>query len=275
MVPDRRLGPLHDARPRLIAFGNVAVGFIAIGNVAVGVVAIGASVAVGPIAIGINAVGILLGLGMNAAGTAALALINGLGLYTFAGVNGLGARAFAYVNVGQSVVVALAWLGVQLVAARMVKQRTPATNERALPATVPLADLTSGAREEGLVCARVVATTEEGVILEEDAPGNTRAPLALAGPARTSLEAAARVPDSPAMLVTVRALREAEQQAVEANYRSAPQVTRVLWAEHFEAIPAPPPFWARPGVVHRLSRASMFVAAAIALSELVLQVFLR
>ncbi|MDI3290007.1 hypothetical protein [Polyangium sp. 15x6] len=260
---------MHDARPRLVAFGNVAVGFIAIGNVAIGVVAIGASVAVGPIAIGINAVGILLGLGMNAAGTAAIALINGLGLYTFAGVNGLGARAFAYVNVGQSVLVALVWAGVQFIAAHLVKRRMPAATKDALPQTVPLGEITSGAREEGLVRARVVSTTETSVLVEEDTPEENTAQLALSGAARRSLEAAQRESRSVAMLVTVRASRETQPQAAEANYRSAPEVQRVLWGDHFEAIPAPPPLWAQPGVVHRLSRTSMFVAAAIAIAEFV------
>ncbi|MDC3960027.1 hypothetical protein [Polyangium jinanense] len=269
MVLHPRLGPLHDVRPRLVAFGNVAVGFIAIGNVAVGFIAIGASVAVGPIAIGINAVGILLGLGMNAVGTAAIALINGLGLFTFAGVNGLGARAFAYVNVGQSVFVALLWAGVQLVAAHLVKRRMPAAAEEAPPQTVPLGELTSGARDEGLVRARVVSTTETSVLVEEDTPEENVAQLVLSGPARASLEAAQRASGSPALLVTVRASRETQPQAAQANYRSAPEVRRVLWGEHFEAIPAPPPIWARPGVVQRLSRTSMFAAAAIAIVEFV------
>ncbi|MDC0744050.1 hypothetical protein [Polyangium mundeleinium] len=273
MVRDPRLGPLQDARPRLVAFGNVAVGFIAIGNVAVGVVAIGASVAVGPIAIGINAVGILLGLGLNAAGTAAIALINGLGLYTFAGVNGLGARTSAYVNAGESAFVALLWLGLQLVAARIITRRMPAPSAEALPATVPLAEIMSGAREEGLIRARVLSITETGVKIEEDTPEATPASLVFSDQARASLEAAQRVPGSPAMLVTVRASREMPSQAVEANYRSAPQVSRVLWSEDFKAIPAPPPFWARPGVVQRLSRASLAVGATIALAEFVVQWF--
>ncbi|HVK68323.1 MAG TPA: hypothetical protein VM694_27880 [Polyangium sp.] len=272
MVRDPRRGPLQDARPRLVAFGNVAVGFIAIGNVAVGVVAIGASVAVGPIAIGINAVGILLGLGLNAVGTAAIALINGLGLYTFAGVNGLGARTSAYVNAGESAFVALLWFAFQLVAARIVTRRMPAQSAEARTATVPLAEIMSGAREEGRVRARVLAITEEGVKVEEDTPEATVASLAFSDRARASLEAAQRVPGSPATLVTVRASREMPQ-AVEANYRSAPQVSRVLWGEDFEAIPAPPPFWARPGVVQRLSRASLFVGATIALAEFVVQWF--
>ncbi|MDI1450588.1 hypothetical protein [Polyangium sp. 6x1] len=273
MVRDPRLGPLQDARPRLIAFGNVAVGFIAIGNVAIGVVAIGASVAVGPIAIGINAVGILLGLGMNAVGTAALALINGLGLYTFAGVNGLGARAFAYVNMGQSVVVALLWIGLQLFAAHLVKRTMPAAAKDALPDTVRLEEITSGAREEGLVRARVLSTTETSVRLEEDTPDGHPTQLALSGPARASLEAAQRASGSRALLVTVRASREMPPPEAQANYRSAPEVRRVLWGEHFEALPEPPPLWARPYVVQRTARMSMFVAAAIAAAELVNQWF--
>jgi len=275
MVPDPRRGALHDARPRLFAFGNVAVGFIAIGNVAVGVVAIGASVAIGPIAIGINAVGILLGLGLNVVGTAALALINGIGVFTFAGVNGLGADAFAYVNVGESFVVALLIGGVQLVAAHQVKQRMPRAAEEAQHATMPLAEITSGTCDVGVVRARVVATTEDGVTIEEDTAEMLHAPLTFAGRGRASLVEAERVPDSPAMLVTVRATRETESRSVEANYRSAPEVTRVLWAEHFEALPPPLPFWARPGVVHRFARASLFAGAAVSIAEVVRQLILN
>jgi len=256
MIP----APPRDARPRLVAFGNVAVGFIAIGNVAIGVVAIGFTVSVGPIAIGMNALGILLGVGLNAAGTLALAAINGLGAITH-----------AFVNAGQSVVVAVLSLCAQLGAAFFLANKAPTPNPTGRD-TVRLSEITSGVRAGGLVRARIVALAGDGVTIEEDAPDKTRASLTLTGFGRPML---GHVQSSDgAVLVSIRATTEAVQSSAEMNYRVAPEVSRVLWAEGFEALPAPPPLWARPGIVRSASRASAFVGAALSALEIARQLLL-
>ena len=55
---------------------------------------------------------------------------------------------------------------------------------------------------------------------------------------------------------------------------TAPPVARVLWGEHFEALPAPLPFWARPGVVPRAARASLFFSAAVSMVEFARQMLM-
>jgi hypothetical protein len=262
-----------DKRPRLVAFGNVAVGFIAIGNVAVGVVAIGLTVAVGPVAIGLNAVGILLGLGLNAIGTLTLAAINGLGVVTFAGVNGLGAEVSSFVNTGASPFVALASMGVQIGVALFLRE-PPRPSPEVHP-EVPLAEIVSGRRDRERVRVRITGGDEREVWLEEagerhEGPTPKERVLVDAR-AVPSLRRARDEAEGRPIFVFLRGETEQIAGSNDADYRRAPATTRVLVAEDFEPVPLPPPFWARPGVVRRANRRSLWLGALVSAVVFALQ----
>jgi hypothetical protein len=251
-------------KPRkLVAFGNVAVGFIAIGNVAIGVVAIGFSVAVGPIAIGINSVGVLLAIGLNGVATFTLAAINGMGLVSLAGVNSIGTFASSFVNTFESVLVAPALLVLQLAAAHLLRGGTGEAAAPELP-TARLADLVSGAVESGPVRARIRHSEPEEISIADEDDAESLASLALTEPARADLFAlhSRAVDGSTPVLVEVRAATEIFPPSANADYRSAPHQIRRLWAERVLAIPEPPPFWAHPDTLRRFTRYFLLISAA-------------
>ena len=270
----------HLTRPakkhlKLVAFGNVAVGFIAIGNVAVGVVAVGLSLAVGPIAIGINSLGVLLALGVNGAATITLAAVNGLGLVSLTGVNSLGTFAASYVNTFESVLFAPVLLAFQLVVAYALRGGSGQPDAPASP-TARLADIVSGAAESGPVRVKIRLATPEEISVVDEVDTKSLASLALAEPARADLAALPprAVDGSAPVLVVVRAESELLPPTANDDYRSAPQQVRRLWAERVLAVPAPPAFWEHPDTLRRFTRYSLWMGAATSALGLVARIVL-
>jgi hypothetical protein len=242
-------------RIKLIAVGNVAVGFIAIGNVAVGVVAIGFAVAVGPIAIGLNSVGWLMAIGLNAVGTLSLASINGLGVRTFAGVNGLGVFCNAGTNQGESVLIGVLMAICQCIAALALapKLRAPGKVE---PTEEPtrLADLVNGLRDTGRVEVTVRnAGPDQLDVTQHGCKASLSAPGSVADEAKTF---AFLHPNDRAIL-DVRASLEPVEAVPGTDYRKAPETRRVLVAERAEPAPTPEPWWAPPSTMARIAFASL------------------
>lgn len=273
--PSTDFGVLADSQaklPKFFAFGNLAVGFIAVGNVAVGVVAVGASLAVGPIAIGINSVGWVLALGLNAVGTLCGALINGAGAAGGAGVNGIGTHFFAFVNLSQSIFPAAFGAVLQAALALRMTLKSSAQAQDPSEARKKLSELASGAVDRGIVEGWVVQWGGDTVRIRDR--GRFEAELALPIERRANVDALRSLPSKTAMLFSVRVTEEPTFAGIKGDYRSAPDMTRVLWADSIELPPPPLPFWQKPGAMRAMTQWSLWLGACISAVVLALRLLL-
>jgi hypothetical protein len=250
------------AKPiKLIAFGNLAVGFIAIGNVAVGVVAIGFAAAVGPIAIGLNSLGWLAAIGLNAVGTVSVAAINGLGVRTYAGTNGLGVFCDAGVNSGESIAMGVIAAVLQCAAAMLVgpRLRSPVPAELQ-EKPVRLADLVDGLLEEARLEITIQKVLPQRIdVSQEGCKASLTAPESVASDA----SALASMHSGRRAIVHVRASLEPLDAVPGTDYRKAPETRRVLVAESIEPAPTRPPWWSQRHTIARIGFASFLAGAVI------------